>query len=1321
MRKFCRTDYDKFADSILPEVPTDLTLAKAVEVLKQMFGYTETLFKMRYKCFDIRIENAETYRAYGARVNKLGEKFDLASLTADDLKTLLFISGLKDAQHSLVLEKLLNKINEQQRKFEVLTDDAARTAFVKLRVNDLINEAQNIIALKKDKSEVSEATPPPIFAEINAVSARKNGRQTPQPSRPFPTTINSGSTRRASRPCKFCGDGHWDRDCTFRTKQCDSCKAVGHKAGFCVSAAEAMRAEIEKIRRQQQKSEGSISTVSCSERSDRKFLTPRINNEFIRLQVDSASDFTIISASNWQLLGKPSLQPAQVSPGSASGHPVNLWGKFRCTMLANGKTRTGDCYVSARLNLFGSDWMTKLGLWDIPLSAVCNQIRKTPTSDEPNNELLIQEAMTKFPELFKEGLGKFNKSSASMTLKENAKPVFIRARPPPFAAMKPIEDEILRGIHEGVYTATEYSDFAAPIVVVKKKNGKIRICGDYSTGLNDALEPNKFPLPTAEQIFASLTGCEVFSVIDLSDAFLQVPLDDSAKKLLTINTHLGLFNVNRLQPGVKTAPGIFQEITSKMLSGIRAYAFIDDIVVGGKTEQEHREILFEVLKRIQDCGFRLRVDKCKFERRMIPFCGHILSKEGIRPNPMKTQQIADIPQPKDVHQVRSFLGAVNYYGRFVKNMMNLRGPLIELTLDNADFIWGKEQQKSFDDLKQIMSSELVLTHYDPSKKIVVAADASAYGMGGVLMHELSDNSLHPIIHVSKSFTPAQKNYSQIEKEAEALVFTVKRCHKYLFGRKFELQTDHKPLLTIFGSKKGIPLVTASRLQRHALTLLAYDFDVKYVDTNSFGYADVLSRLITNHERSHEETVIAAISRRTDDYPPQCFAIETAHALPIKFSDIQEATSQCRTLQLVSCYIQSGWPSRKSINVSEVAKYYDQRDALSIIDGCVFFSDRIVIPTRYRPSILKELHRGHPGIVRMKLLARSKVFWPQIDSDVERTVKSCENCATAGKSPIKCTLQPWPIPSKPWSRLHIDYAGPINGMSFLVVVDALSKWPEIFITKSTTTSKTVELLLEAFSRHGYCDTLVSDNGPQFASSESFCKSTGIEHIRTAPYHPQSNGQAERFVDLLKKGLTKGEGSLETRLREFLHAYRSTPSYNLGSKSPAEILNNRSMKSRLDLLQPQILQTSMSSQFDRHHGAKWKSFAAGDQVYYQLHQSNASWKWVPAVIQKEVGAVNYEISLDSGRTIKAHANQLKFRHAVADLNDLEITETDDDQRPPQIVTHDLNETVSSEVFEDAIEGQAVADTIEPPTVEARRQSARSNFGVPAVRYGFDEFTS
>lgn len=1279
LRKFSRVDYNRFSNTLAPRAPEELTLVELIEELKKLFGRTETKFSMRYKSFSVRKEETESYQDYGARINQIGEKFEVRNFTDDDCKTLLFVSGLKCPSDSHILEKLLVKVNSTQRKIEAAATVAEREAIPKLKISDLVNEALSIISLKADKAEVTEQSKTSI--EVNAIrdSGKKNTKRSPKPG------TDPSSSKKFSRPCKLCGGQHWDCDCTFADKRCSSCSAVGHKAGFCTSALESYQAELKRLRK---KCETTVSTNQITENqlvSRRKFISPIVNGVRVKLQLDSGSDITIISHGVWKKLGKPTVYDSDVSSSSASGDHVQLRGVFTAMVKLNDKELAAKVYVSSRLDLLGNDWMTDFGLWDKPLSAVCHNIEVSS-----QHKVLAVEAERMFSSLFSEGLGLCTKTKASLTLLTGTKPIFRKARSAPFAAMPEIEAEIERQRHLGVYTPSQYSDFAAPIVAVKKKNGKVRICGDYSTGLNAVLEPNKFPLPTPEQIFTGLTGKKYFSKIDLSDAFLQVELDDDSKKLLTINTHVGLFTINRLQPGVKSAPGIFQEIMSKMLSGANgAFAFIDDIVLGGATQEEHRKLLHEVLSRIENYGFKLRIDKCQFGQTSIPFCGHVIDSEGISPDPSKIQSIMDIPRPSDLSQLRSFLGAVNYYGKFIKSMTDLRGPLDELTKKEVPFDWQAKHELAFNKLKEVLNSDLVLTHFDPNRKIVVAADASCYGKSGTLMHESSDGKLRPIFHVSSSLNAAEKNYPQIQREAAALVFAVTRFHKYIYGRKFELQTDHQPLLAIFGSKSGIPAVTSSRLQRYALTLLAYEFNIKYIDTKHFGYADMMSRLIASHSKPDEDIVIAAI--QTDE-EVQCFAMDTARALPIKFDDILRAQQDCPIHRTIAGYIENGWPdSKKHIEKEEIAQFFTQRDEFNLLQGCVFKGERIMIPSKHRPRVLEELHAGHPGIVRMKLLARSKVFWYHMDKDIERSVKSCEDCAKAGKSPIKCSLQSWPVTSAPWERMHIDYAGPIDGFFYLVAVDSFSKWPEIFKTKTTTTTKTIDMLEEIFTRHGYCKTLVSDNGPQFTSQEfhNFCATKGIEHVRTAPYHPQSNGQAEKFVDLLKTGIRKAKGNSDEKLREFLFSYRSTPSYALGMKSPAELAIGHKMNTMLDLLKPPAVNSptrneKMENQFNTHHGAKPKEFAVGASVYYQLHSGNASWQWTPAKVTKKIGQVNYEIKTNSGRLVKAHANQLKLRlqndNTEKFTSDVDDSYIDDDAPQTVDIEDDLE---ASDVFEDAEE--------------------------------------
>ncbi|XP_055633465.1 uncharacterized protein K02A2.6-like [Toxorhynchites rutilus septentrionalis] len=233
----------------------------------------------------------------------------------------------------------------------------------------------------------------------------------------------------------------------------------------------------------------------------------------------------------------------------------------------------------------------------------------------------------------------------------------------------------------------------------------------------------------------------------------------------------------------------------------------------------------------------------------------------------------------------------------------------------------------------------------------------------------------------------------------------------------------------------------------------------------------------------------------------------------------------------------------------VHPFFSRREGLQVSQDCVTFCDRVVFPERFRKRIIRQLHRGHPGIGRMKSLARSPTS-PNIDDDVE------------SRSPT----------SKPWDRVHIDYAGPVDGYYYLVVVDAYSKWPEIFRTRTTTTTVTLEILQETIARYGNPHSLVSDNGTQFVSSrfKQFCKENGIQHLTTTPYHPQSNGQAERFVDALKRGLKKlveGEKAVMFQdLQTFLSVYRSTPNRSIDGKTPAHLFLGRPLRMTLDVLKP-----------------------------------------------------------------------------------------------------------------------------------------------------------
>ena len=327
---------------------------------------------------------------------------------------------------------------------------------------------------------------------------------------------------------------------------------------------------------------------------------------------------------------------------------------------------------------------------------------------------------------------------------------------------------------------------------------------------------------------------------------------------------------------------------------------------------------------------------------------------------------------------------------------------------------------------------------------------------------------------------------------------VRRFHKYIYGRRFTLLTDHKPLLSIFGSKKGIPVHSANRLQRWALVLLGYDFDIQYRQTDSFGQADALSRLISNHTTVNEDSVVAAIL--SPDDPASIVLSNAVRALPVTAADVQKATRTDPTLWKAINFTRTKWPSTKF--EGDIKHLANRRESLCVVNDCLMFHDRVVIPATLRAQLLRQFHSGHPGISRMKSIARSYAYWPNMDRDIEVYVKKCAQCQQAAKNPCKLPPIPWPETKQPWSRIHIDFAGPVNGVTYLVLVDAFSKWPEVIPITPPSTSKTINILSQVFSQHGLPDTIVSDNGSQFTSSQfqDFCRKNAINHMFSPPYHP-----------------------------------------------------------------------------------------------------------------------------------------------------------------------------------------------------------------------------
>ena len=498
-------------------------------------------------------------------------------------------------------------------------------------------------------------------------------------------------------------------------------------------------------------------------------------------------------------------------------------------------------------------------------------------------------------------MGKLKDVEAKIYIEEGAQPSFKKARPVVFARRAEVERELDRLQSLGVIKPVRFSDWASPIVPVLKGDGRVRICGDFKATVNRAARVEKYPIPRIDKLFASLAGGVVFSKLDLSHAYLQIPLDEASRCLVTISTHKGLFEYQRLPFGISSAPSIFQRIMENLLQGVpRVCVYLDDILVTGSTEEEHLSNLAQVLTRLESAGMRLKREKCAFMLKSVSYLGHVISSEGLRTGDLKVKALVDAPHPRDLTELRSFLGMVTYYGKFLPNLATVLSPLYRLLRHSVSWCWGTKQARAFGRVKKLLQSNRVLTHFDDQLPLLLECDASPYGLGAVLSHRMPDGMERPVCFASRTLTKAEQNYSHLDKEALAIVFGVRKYHQYLYGRPFEIKTDHKPLTYIFHESKEIPPMSSGRVQRWALLLSAYDYRIRYRQGKANANADALSRLPLPSPEMHTPQPAEVIH-----------LMEHLSTTSLSSAQIKAWTDSDPTLSQVRQLVLEGWPDKES--------------------------------------------------------------------------------------------------------------------------------------------------------------------------------------------------------------------------------------------------------------------------------------------------------------------------------------------------------------------------------------------------------------------------
>ena len=1193
------TTYRLIKTLALPGTPKDLSFDEIVKRVKLHFNPKPSPIVRRFEFNTRGQKEGEAVSDFVTALRKIAEHCEFGDVLEDMLRDRI-VCGIR------------NKRTQQR-----LLQEAELTYG---KAHDIALAAETA---QKNSERLQDSTAKPSLPAngeaIHRVQPPRNQRK--------PTSKGQQQWQQKDGGCSRCGGNHQSSTCKFKDYECRFCKKKGHLAAVCWKKSDKNKAKREQANRVEEEDEEEVFPMYRISQSPVKpvVVNIAINNHPVEMELDTGASVSLMSEEDFQELqgSGVTLQPSSAKLFTYTGDRIQIVGQANVKVDYKGQEATLPLLVTKDKGppLLGRNWLQTLKLdWKSIFTV--------------SSDLTLQTVLEEFSEVFKEELGMLKGVTAKIYTDPGATPSFHSARPVAYSQLKKVEAELERLQSQGIIEPVQFSDWAAPIVPVPKSDGNIRICGDYKVTINRAAKLDKYPIPRINDLFASLAGGKTFSKLDLSHAYQQIQLDEESRQYVTINTHRGLFRYNRLPFGVSSAPSIFQRVMETLLQGIPGVCvYLDDILITGHTEAEHLENLTEVLRRLAKGGMRLKKNKCAFMLDSVDYLGHTISADGLRTSEAKIKGIVNAPTPQNVSELRSFLGLVNYYGKFLPDLATILAPLYSLLRKHKRWHWGKEQEEAFEHVKQLLLSSEVLVHFDDRLPVILSCDASPYGLGAVLSHLMPDGSERPIAFASKSLTATERKYSQLDKEAMAIVYGVKKYHQYVYGRQFTLKTDHKPLTYIFGENRGTPTMASGRIQRWALTLGAYNYRIEYKKGEQHANADAMSRL--PQKITGSEPPIA---------PEVVHLMEFLDTSPVSSKQIRWWTDRDPLLSKVRRWVLSGWPEKDS-SEKEMQPFFSKETELSVEEGCLLWGSRVVVPSKGRSQVVKMLHEAHPGIVRMKRLARSYVWWPGMDGELEECVKRCTECQTQRKTPPVTPMHPWSWPEKPWSRIHVDYAGPFMGKMFLLLIDAHSKWLEVHMTTSSTSSATIELMRKSFATLGLPRTVVSDNGTAFTSGEftEFLKTNGIKHVKTPPYHPASNGMVERAVQTFKEGMKKmKDGTIQTKLSRFLFKYRITPHSTTG-QAPSELMFGRRLHSHFDNLHPDLdnkVRGSQEKQKQAHDAhARVREFKIGDLVYARNYSTGPT--WIPGTVTKVNGSVTYHVQLDDGREIRRHADQLRSR--------------------------------------------------------------------------------
>ncbi|MCG7876694.1 MAG: RNase H-like domain-containing protein [Candidatus Thiodiazotropha endolucinida] len=1094
--------------------------------------------------------------------------------------------------------------------------------------------------------------------------------------------------------CNNCGYRHLRTEtCRAKGKQCNYCKKWNHFSSVCRAkkASQSVHEVSEGINNLQiQESESAfehgedffVDSVECNDKMDQVFVDMQVgpNSLPIKFKVDTGSQVNILPRQIYaQLHLRHPLEKPTTKLTAYGGETLNTIGCIKLTCCFSGQRQVLNFYV---VETFSSPIIGLRSSIDLELIKLVLSCDAPGLSDFPY--LTKSAVLAQYAEAFK-GIGLFP-GECKIHIDPTVNPVVNPPRRIPVALRDKVKQELDRMLQKEIIApVSSPTQWVNSLVTVEnKQSGKLRLCLDPQQ-LNKAIQRPHYPMRTLEDILPQLSGAKYFSKIDARSGYWAIKLERKSSYLTTFNTPFGRYRFLRLPFGLRCSQDQFQCKVDECFEGLLGVAaIVDDILVYGRTREEHDQRLRKVMERALEKGIRFNEDKLVVGVSEIEYFGNILSDSGMKPSQNKVSAILNMDPPTCRSELETFLGMVTYLSRFCENLAEITSPLRKLLENNVLFSWDKPQDDAFQKVKDLITKAPVLAYYDKERPLTIQCDASKSGLGATLMQDGK-----PIAYASKSLTQSEMNYAQIEKEMYAIVFACKRFHTYVYGRKTVVETDHLPIVSI--QKKPLYLCP-SRLTRMLLQLQKYDLDITFKKGVELHIADALSRNMLK-----------------DTYPDISEGMDLqVHSvltnLPVSDRKMQEIKTNIELdpqMKQLKEMIQEGWPVTRSECPSQIIDYWNFRDELTVDSGLILKGNRLVIPLAMRPKMLELLHQGHFGCEKTLNRARDVMFWPKISADISGLVLNCTVCLERRSSNPKEPLKPHDIPDYPWQFVATDLFA-WDGQDFLITVDYYSKYFEVQKLPSTRASTIIAKLKSVFARHGSPEVVKSDNAAMFTGEQfsDFARDWNFAHVTISPGNSQSNGLVEKSVGICKRIFSKAKADGKDPYLGLLE-YRTTP--NKLQLSPSQLLFSRRLRSNLPVIRDQLLpetpnrenvkekiKTSKENQkkYFNRNAKSLKPLEIGDKT--RIQQNDKTWK--PAVVTNKQNERSYLVQTPDGtvyRRNRRHLLKTNENTQVSDFGQFALS------RPPGETEKEQESLQEPQCTDGGVSDKQQNDSDGPPT--------------------------